>query len=440
MKVVLQNLTKVFPSRSKKAGEEVVAVNDFTFEIPDGKLIGLLGPSGCGKSTTLYMISGLQKPTGGQIFFGDDDVTALSPENRGVGLVFQNYALYPHMTVKQNILFPLQNLKGADKLSKQEMMERAYEAAKLVQIDELMERKPSELSGGQQQRVAIARALVKMPKVLLLDEPLSNLDARLRLQTREEIRRIQKETGITTIFVTHDQEEAMSISDMIVVMKLGVVQQIGAPQDVYDDPTNLFVANFLGTPPINVFDGYVEEGRLYLGAKKPVYAEESADESFLASVTKAFGEVVSEAVGQASKTVAAESGAKDAEVTGAELSVAVEEPAEEERKIVGWEHGEYVMDVPGAADQDVFVGIRPEGFIPDAKGPMTCALSGVDVMGRDVSLVSTHGASLKPVVRSIVDADAAKTAEGAFVSYTLKPHKVFLFNKETEERVYFEVM
>ena len=143
MKVVLQNLTKIFPSRNKKSNEEVVAVNDFTFEIPDGKLIGLLGPSGCGKSTTLYMISGLQKPTSGQIFFGDDDVTELSTEYRGVGLVFQNYALYPHMTVKQNILFPLENLKGADKLSKEEMLERAYNAAKLVQIDELMDRKPA---------------------------------------------------------------------------------------------------------------------------------------------------------------------------------------------------------------------------------------------------------------------------------------------------------
>ncbi|MBO5512371.1 MAG: ABC transporter ATP-binding protein [Clostridia bacterium] len=366
MKVVLQNLTKVFPSRNKKSGEEVVAVNDFTFEIPDGKLIGLLGPSGCGKSTTLYMISGLQKPTGGQIFFGDDDVTELSAENRGVGLVFQNYALYPHLTVKQNILFPLQNLKGADKLSKQQMLERAFEAAKLVQIDELMERKPSELSGGQQQRVAIARALVKMPKVLLLDEPLSNLDARLRLQTREEIRRIQKETGITTIFVTHDQEEAMSISDMIVVMKLGVVQQIGAPQAVYDDPTNLFVAKFLGTPPINVFEGNVQGEKLYIGAAA-------------------------------------------------------------------------VLDVPGVQDQPVYVGIRPEGFIVDPNGALTCNLSGVDVMGRDVSLVTTHEASLNPVVRSIVDADAAKNANGITVSYSLKPHKVFLFNKETEERVYFEV-
>ena len=265
MKVELQNLTKIFPSRNKKAGEEVVAVNNFTFEIPDGKLVGLLGPSGCGKSTTLYMISGLQKPTSGKIFFGEEDVTDLSPENRGIGLVFQNYALYPHMTVQQNILFPLQNLKGEDKLSKEAMLERALEAARLVQIDNLMERKPNELSGGQQQRVAIARALVKMPRVLLLDEPLSNLDARLRLQTREEIKRIQKETGITTVFVTHDQEEAMSISDMIVVMRDGVIQQVGKPQEVYDNPTNLFVAKFLGTPPINVFNGEVKGGKLYIG-------------------------------------------------------------------------------------------------------------------------------------------------------------------------------
>ncbi len=363
MKIVLQNLTKIFPNRNKKLKQDVVAVSDFTFTIPDGKLIGLLGPSGCGKSTTLYMISGLQKPSGGKIFFGDDDVTELTAENRGVGLVFQNYALYPHMTVKQNIMFPLQNLKGADKLPKEEMIERAYNAAKLVQIDELMDRKPSELSGGQQQRVAIARALVKMPKVLLLDEPLSNLDARLRLQTREEIRRIQKETGITTIFVTHDQEEAMSISDLIVVMKLGVVQQIGAPQEVYDDPTNLFVAKFLGTPPINVFEGRVESGKLYIG---------------------------------------------DAQV----------------------------LDVPGVSDQAVTVGIRPEGFELDPNGAFVCNLKNVEVMGRDVSVVSTNEASVNPVIRSIINADN-KVEMAETVTFSLKSHKVFLFSKEDESRIYF---
>ena len=366
MKVVLQNLTKIFPSRNKKSGEEVVAVNDFSFEIPDGKLIGLLGPSGCGKSTTLYMISGLQKPTGGKIFFGEDDVTELPTENRGVGLVFQNYALYPHMTVKQNILFPLQNLKGQDKLSKEEMLERTYQAAKLVQIDELMERKPSELSGGQQQRVAIARALVKTPRVLLLDEPLSNLDARLRLQTREEIRRIQKETKITTIFVTHDQEEAMSISDMIVVMKQGVVQQIGKPQDVYDNPVNLFVAKFLGTPPINVFNGCVKNGKVYIG--------------------------------------------EDA-----------------------------VLEVSNVADQEVTIGIRPEGFVLAENGPLHCRLSNVEVMGRDVSIVSTNAASVNPAIRSIINADNQIDLSYETVSFSVKPHKCFLFNKQTEDRIYFEV-
>ena len=278
MKVVLENVTKIFPPRNKRE-KEFMAVNNFTFTVPDGKLIGLLGPSGCGKSTTLYMISGLQKVSGGKIYFGDDDVTNLPAESRGVGLVFQNYALYPHLTVKQNILFPLQNLKGPDKLSKNEMLERAYQAAKLVQIDELMERKPNALSGGQQQRVAIARALVKMPGVLLLDEPLSNLDARLRLQTREEIRRIQKETGITTIFVTHDQEEAMSISDMIVVMRDGVIQQVGKPQEVYDNPTNLFVAKFLGTPPINVFNGEVKDGQLYIGEESVLNVDGVANQA-----------------------------------------------------------------------------------------------------------------------------------------------------------------
>ena len=365
MKVVLQNLTKKFPNRNKKIRSEVIAVNDFNIEIPDGKLIGLLGPSGCGKSTALNLLCGLQKPTSGKIFFGEDDVTDLPAENRGVGMVFQNYALYPHLTVKQNITFPLENLRGADKLTKEEMSKRALEAAKLVQIDELMERKPSELSGGQQQRVAIARALVKMPRILLMDEPLSNLDARLRLQTREEIRRIQKETGITTIFVTHDQEEAMSISDMIIVMKEGVIHQVGKPQEVYDDPTNLFVAKFLGTPPINVFRGQVKGGKLYL--------DEDA-----------------------------------------------------------------VLTVKNVDDREVWVGIRPEGFLLDDKGAMCCKLTGVEVMGRDSSVISTHPTLEGTEIRSIISADSKVNEQAETVRFTLKPHKVHIFDKETEERIYFE--
>ena len=412
MDVRIENLTKTFVG---KKGVETTAVNKMNFTIPDGKLVGLLGPSGCGKSTTLYMIAGLHKPTDGHIWFGDEDVTNVPPENRGIGLVFQNYALYPHLSVRQNIEFPLDNVrftgpygeeknrvydsksdvktsekdlaaakKAAEKASKQivsleaklsdakargdspesiaaveeklnaakatkkineeripslekhlefakgevvkaeealakkqawfaekvaevekekaelaelvksgsdkaeakkaevakkeaelERISRtklskadkdaiALEMAKVVDIAQFLDRKPKELSGGQQQRVAIARALAKKPRVLLLDEPLSNLDARLRLQTREEIKRIQRETGITTVFVTHDQEEAMSISDFIVVMKLGVIQQIDEPQKVYEEPANLFVAKFLGSPAINVFDGEIKGGKLLL--------------------------------------------------------------------------------------------------------------------------------------------------------------------------------
>ncbi len=365
MKVVLKNVTKRFPNRDKKIKTEVTAVNNMSFEIPDGKLVGLLGPSGCGKSTTLYMICGLQKLTEGHIIFGEDDVTELSPENRGVGLVFQNYALYPHMTVKQNILFPLENLKGADKLSKEEMLRRTVEVAKLVQLEELLERKPNELSGGQQQRVAIARALVKMPRVLLLDEPLSNLDARLRLQTREEIRRIQRETGITTVFVTHDQEEAMSISDEIVVMKEGVLQQMGVPQEVYNDPANLFVANFLGTPPVNVFTGCVKNGAVYIGSEK-------------------------------------------------------------------------IIECPGVEDQEVYVGIRPEGFIVDENGVLTCNFGSVETMGGFISVVSTHEASVKPTIRSTVTDDCHIAPDAKTVKFSIKPNKLYIFNKETEKRIHFE--
>ena len=364
MKVTLQNLTKKFPSRNKKQPADVIAVNDFTFEIPDGVLLGLLGPSGCGKSTTLNLLSGLQKPTSGRIFFGDDDVTDLPAENRGVGLVFQNYALYPHLTVRQNITFPLENRTGKDKLTHQQMADMALEAAKLVQIEELMDRKPKELSGGQQQRVAIARALVKMPRILLLDEPLSNLDARLRLQTREEIRRIQKATGITTVFVTHDQEEAMSISDLIVVMKDGVVQQIGKPQAVYDSPVNLFVAKFLGTPPINVFDGEVKDGHLYIGE-------------------------------------------------------------------------EAVLAVPGVANQSVTAAIRPEGFTLSETGALSCDLSRVEVMGRDISVVSTHPKSQNVTIRSIISAENVVNTASQKVRFDLKPNKVFLFQKESGARIVF---
>ncbi len=373
MKVLFDHVTKRFPGRGKNKHEEVIAVDDFAFEIPDGKLIGLLGPSGCGKSTALNLICGLLTPTEGRILFGDEDVTNIPPEKRGVGMVFQNYALYPHLSVEQNIIFPLQNLKGADKLTKEQMLEKAREVASLVQIDQLMERRPSELSGGQQQRVAIARALVKLPRVLLLDEPLSNLDARLRLQTREEIRRIQTRTGVTTIFVTHDQEEAMSISDLIVVMKDGRVQQIGRPQEVYDDPANLFVAQFLGTPPINVSRGTIRGNSLYIG----------------------------------------------------------------EEAVLKWEAQDAPQGSESTEARPVTVGIRPEGFIVDADGPFTCRLNAVEVMGRDVSVVCEHPElTSAPQIRAVIDADEQPDRSQETVRFSLKPHKVLLFDAASGERLH----
>lgn len=362
MKVQLKDLTKIFPNKNKKVKEGVTAVDHVTLEIPDGKLVALLGPSGCGKSTTLNLICGLENPTEGSILFGEDDVTAFPPENRGVGMVFQNYALYPHLTVEQNIIFPLENLKGDKKLTKEVMKEKAMEVAKLVQIEEYMDRKPKELSGGQQQRVAIARALVKMPRILLLDEPLSNLDARLRLQTREEIRRIQKETEITTIFVTHDQDEALSISDLIVVMKEGVIHQVGKPQEVYDNPNDLFVAKFLGTPSINIFNGTIKNQKLYIG-------------------------------------------------------------------------DDVIMDVPKIDDKDVYVGIRPEGFILNKDGALTCELSGIEVRGRDISVVSTNENCITGSIRSIIASDSEVNETDKKISFDLKKVKVCIFDKITEERI-----
>ena len=633
MEIRIKDLTKIFPGDARKNIRDTIAVKDLNFTVDDGTLVGLLGPSGCGKSTTLYMISGLQTPTSGEVWFGDQEVTNLSPEKRGIGLVFQNYALYPHMTIYKNIEFPLTNLqveiplvtffdftlqyeyqmkkrdvldgilksvdslckriglnkkqfaisssleegklsltvllknvapasknlfvdnfpkiieanlvkeeekqtsealfdstvratvnkigehetidltfksrlgkwfdlplmdetiknirdtikpignpgeivisrgkRGFDlvarvksllhsrmqecveaiskcvemenvqyfvsnvvnkenenfvrnyfkkhnlkitdlklyydkehtkiyfklhrtstekaqevmnelanelelseveldtaqavahrKLTKEERRDIVYDTAKLVQVDEYLQRKPSQLSGGQQQRVAIARALVKHPKVLLLDEPLSNLDARLRLQTREEIRRIQQETGITSVFVTHDQEEAMSISDKIVVMKLGEMQQMGAPQDVYNSPANLFVAQFLGTPPINVFKGEVKGGKIYVGQ---------------------------DCVGVAN----------------------------------------------GVEDKVVHVAIRPEGFIlanENDKDVLHAECEMIQVMGRDISVVAKNDLCTKPTFKAIISADDKVNA--GKVAFKVKPHKIFIFDYETDERIY----
>ncbi len=351
MRVVLDHITKKFG--------DFTAVSEFSAVLEDGELVSLLGPSGCGKSTLLNMLSGIQPVSGGKIFFDDQDVTAMPPEKRGIGLVFQNYALYPHMTVMGNICFPLET----QKVPKAERIERANEIAKLVHVDMLMNRKPSELSGGQQQRVAIARALVKNPRLLLLDEPLSNLDARLRLEMREEIRRIQQRTGVTTIFVTHDQEEALSISDRIVLMRSGVLQQNDLPQRLYNEPANQFVADFLGNPPINNIPGSIQNGLF---------------------VTK------------------------DGK---AEAKLPMLEGVENGRK--------------------VNFSVRSESFVLDEKGPIACEVTRMYQMGKEEMAYLRMGGH---DFRAYIDADAGLKA-GDHVRLGLKKRGVFLFDRETGERI-----
>jgi ABC-type sugar transport system ATPase subunit len=231
----------------------VVAVDNLNLKIRDGEFVALLGPSGCGKTTTLLMIAGIYRPTRGYIYFDDMLMNDIPPKDRNVGMVFQSYALYPHMTVYDNIAFPLK-LK---KRPKDEIRKKIVEVTKMLGIHELLDRKPSQLSGGQQQRVALARALVKEPNIFLMDEPLSNLDAKLRIQMRAELKRMQKDLGITTIYVTHDQVEAMTMADRIAVMNLGRLQQYGPPDELYNKPKNLFVAGFIGSIPMNFIEGYL---------------------------------------------------------------------------------------------------------------------------------------------------------------------------------------
>ena len=379
--VSLKHITKIYPniektkkhhfgkkaaepekkSNLKVTDEGVVAVEDFNLDIADREFVVLVGPSGCGKSTTLRMIAGLESISGGELTIDGKVMNEVAPKDRDIAMVFQSYALYPHMTVYDNMAFPLK----LRKVPEDQIDQKVRQAAETLGITQYLDRKPKALSGGQRQRVAIGRAIVRDPKVLLMDEPLSNLDARLRLQTREEIVKIQKRTGITTLFVTHDQEEAMSISDRIVVMRNGLLMQQGAPQQVYDDPQNLFVAKFLGTPPINVFEGEVKGGVLQLG-------------------------------------------------------------------------GQPAMDVPGAPDGKVFVGIRPEGFEPDPAGAVTCGLDRVEVLGRDTSMVCTHPACQAASLRAIVPSGQEADPRSATVCFRLRPEKVFLFHRETEERVPFD--
>ncbi len=233
----------------------VTAVSDLDLHVPDGCFLALLGPSGCGKTTALRMLAGLEEPSSGRVSIGDDDVTRLPPKDRDVAMVFQSYALYPHKSVRDNIAYPLR----ARRVPKSEHAERVARVAAMLNIEGLLDRMPRQLSGGQRQRVALARAIVRRPRVFLMDEPLSNLDAQLRAQMRVEIKRLQKELAVTTLYVTHDQVEAMTMADLVAVMRDGELQQLAPPTELYDRPVNLFVARFCGSPPMNVLHGEVAD-------------------------------------------------------------------------------------------------------------------------------------------------------------------------------------
>ncbi|WP_068278873.1 ABC transporter ATP-binding protein [Aldersonia kunmingensis] len=241
--VTYDRATKLFP------GSTEPAVDQLDLKIEDGEFLVLVGPSGCGKSTSLRMLAGLDSVDGGRIFIGDNDVTGAEPKDRDIAMVFQNYALYPHMTVAENMGFALK-LAGTDKEEKQR---RVLEAAKLLDLEPYLDRKPKALSGGQRQRVAMGRAIVRQPQVFLMDEPLSNLDAKLRVQTRTQIAQLQRRLGVTTVYVTHDQVEAMTMGDRVAVLKDGILQQCATPQELYRRPANVFVAGFMGSPAMNVF-------------------------------------------------------------------------------------------------------------------------------------------------------------------------------------------
>ena len=258
-RIRLDDVTKVF----QEGDEEIVAVDELNLDIQDGEFLVLVGPSGCGKSTTLRMIAGLEAPTSGEIYLGDTEITNMSPQKRDLAMVFQSYALYPHMSVRGNMSF---GLREASELSDVEIQTQVEDTSSMLGINELLDRKPQELSGGQQQRVALGRAIVRDPEVFLLDEPLANLDAKLRAEMRTELQKLQTELDTTTVYVTHDQTEAMTMSDRIAILNDGRLQQVGAPLECYHEPNNVFVAGFLGEPSMNFYDATLRDGELVTDA------------------------------------------------------------------------------------------------------------------------------------------------------------------------------
>ncbi len=361
------------PSQLKITDEGVVAVDDFNLEIADKEFIVFVGPSGCGKSTTLRMIAGLEDITRGELRVDGQLMNDVEPKDRDMAMVFQNYALYPHMTVRQNLEFPLE----LRKVPKEEMDRKVEWAAEILGITPYLHRRPRALSGGQRQRVAIGRAIVRDPKVLLMDEPLSNLDAKLRNQMRAEIIKLRKNLNATFIYVTHDQTEAMTLGDRIVIMRNGDVQQIGTPQEVFDHPANLFVAGFIGTPQMNLFDGelVVENG---------TYAVRVGDALITLSEDK--------------QKNLAEAGAKA---------------------------------------QKVIVGARPEHItLAEKEGSMIEGVVDVsEMMGSSVHLHINVGGKDCIIIAPRLDLDTGNLAVGSKIRFTLAPNAVHVFDPETEKNL-----
>ena len=361
------------PSHLKITDEGVVAVDDFNLEIADKEFIVIVGPSGCGKSTTMRMVAGLEDITRGELYINGQLVNHVDPKDRDIAMVFQNYALYPHMTVKQNLEFPLE----LRKMPKEEMEEKVQWAADILGITPYLHRRPKALSGGQRQRVAIGRAIVRDPQVLLMDEPLSNLDAKLRNQMRAEIIKLRKRLNATFIYVTHDQTEAMTLGDRIVIMRDGDVQQIGTPQQVFDHPVNLFVAGFIGMPQMNLFDGELIQ-------KDGKYA---------------------------------------VRVGSAEVVL-----SEEKQKNLAERN---------TAPQKVIVGVRPEHITLDEKdGAMIEGVVDVpELMGSFVHLHMNVAGKDCIIIVPTLDLDASTMTAGATVRFTFAPNAVHVFDPETEKNL-----
>ena len=390
--LTLKNITKIYPhsgddakkAKKVKKGEEpekkksnlkvtaegVIAVQEFNLEIADKEFIVLVGPSGCGKSTTLRMVAGLEDISGGELYIGDKLVNDVAPKDRDIAMVFQNYALYPHMTVYDNIAFALK----LRKTPKDEIDRKVKEAAEILDITQYLGRKPKALSGGQRQRVAIGRAIVREPKVLLMDEPLSNLDAKLRNQMRAEIIKLRQRINTTFIYVTHDQTEAMTLGDRIVIMKDGEVQQIGTPQQVFNHPYNLFVAGFIGTPQMNFFND--------------------------AKLVKVDGKYAVELNGK--------------------VTVLSNEKQEK-------------LAANNVAEQDIVLGVRPEHITLEADG-FEGTVDVSELMGSTVHLhVTSMGRDVVMVVSTMnmTGAEVAALAHGNAVHFTFPGHCCHVFNKET---------